>query len=106
MRPSPAVLLVLVATAMLPAAAAGAPPLRIETLSNRADLVSGGDALVAVSAPARVYRNGTEVTKQFAKRPDGRFEGLVTGLRNGANTLVAKLADGSGAKLTITGHPI
>src|SRR4051794_15475868 len=106
MRPSPAVLLVLAATAMLPAAAAGAAPLRIETLSNRADLVSGGDALVAVSAPARVYRNGTEVTKRFARRSDGRFEGLVTGLRTGANTLTARLADGSGARLTVTNHPI
>jgi len=86
-----------------PAAAAG---LKIDVVSNRADLVSGGDALVAVSAPARVFRNGTDVTNAFATRPDGRFEGLVTGLRNGANTLTAKRPDGSGATLTITSHPI
>jgi hypothetical protein len=85
-----------------PAAAA----LKIDVLSNRADLVSGGDALVAISRPARVYRNGTEVTKVFARRSDGRFEGLVTGLRDGANTLRAQRPDGSGAKLTVTNHPI
>jgi hypothetical protein len=91
----------LFAAIVSPAAAA----VKIEVLSNRADLVSGGDALVVVSAPARVYRNGTDVTGAFARR-DGHFEGLVTGLRDGANTLRAQLPDGSGAKLTITNHPI
>src|SRR4051812_42429520 len=85
-----------------PAAAA----LKIDVLSNRADLVSGGDALLAISRPARVYRDGTEVTKVFARRSDGRFEGLVTGLHDGANTLRAQRPDGSGAKLTVINHPI
>jgi len=94
--------LVAFAAITTPAAAA----VRIEVLSNRADLVSGGDALVAVSAPARVLRNGTDVSAAFARRADGRFEGLVTGLRDGANTLTAQLPNGSGARLTITNHPI
>src|SRR5436309_15938082 len=89
-----------VATFGVAASPAGAV-VRIDVLSNRADLVSGGDALVTISAPARVFRNGTEVTKAFARRADGRFEGLVTGLHDGANSLIARLPDGSGARLTV-----
>jgi hypothetical protein len=79
----------------------------IEVLSNRADLISGGDALVAVDLPAgtdpstiTVTQNGKDVTSDFAQRPNGRFEGLLTGLVNGANTIAA-----GGAKITITNHP-
>src|SRR5207302_161929 len=50
--------------------------------------------------------DGADVTRAFAARPDGRFEGLVTGLRDGPNTLRARLPDGSGAEVTITSHPI
>src|SRR3954471_21043256 len=96
-----------IAVAMFGAAASpAAAAVKIEVLSNRADLVSGGDALVAVSAPARVFRNGTDVTPAFDRRPDGSFQGLVTDLRNGRNTLSAKLPNGSGAELTITNRPI
>ena len=59
----------------------------IEVLSNRAEAVSGGDALVAVKFPkgtrasrVRVSLNGKRVTGRFAVRPTGRFEGLLTGL--------------------------
>jgi hypothetical protein len=38
--------------ALTTAAADAADATRIEVLSNRADLISGGDALVAVDAPA------------------------------------------------------
>ncbi|MEA2294683.1 MAG: hypothetical protein QOE86_2322, partial [Solirubrobacteraceae bacterium] len=37
-----------------PAHAAGQPRLRVQVLSDRADLISGGDALVAVALPAGV----------------------------------------------------
>ncbi|MBV9410458.1 MAG: hypothetical protein JO148_02585 [Acidimicrobiia bacterium] len=84
----------------------------IEVLSNRADLVSGGQALVAVSLPAgvaptgvRMLLNGRNVTAAFATRPDGRYEGLVTGLQVGSNALTATLPGGSGARITITDHP-
>src|SRR3954468_22742740 len=93
-------------TAFFAMASPAAAAVKIEVLSNRADLVSGGDALVAVSAPARVFRNGTDVTDAFQRRADGRFEGLVTGLRDGRNTVSAKLPSGSGAQITITNHPI
>ena len=76
--------------------------LTITTLSNRADLISGGSALVEVKMPVparratlKVDRDGTDITAAFthdAERPD---LGLVTGLKNGANTITAKSTDGS-----------
>ena len=48
-------------------------------------LISGGDALVSarVADPAttRVDVDGADVTSAFAVRPNGRYEGLVTGLQ-------------------------
>jgi len=85
---------------------------RLETLSNRADLISGGDALVRVLLPSGVrpadvrLRVGTRnVTSAFAVRANGHLEGLVRGLKLGANTLRAVLPGGFGARLTITNHP-
>jgi hypothetical protein len=75
---------------------------QIDVLSNRADLISGGDALVAVTpANAKVTLNGNDITSEFANRPNGRYEGLVTGLSLGSNTLSA-----AGAEATIVNHPI
>src|SRR5258707_8906886 len=106
----------LLAGGLVPVVTHAAPSsgvVRIETLSNRADLVSGGDALTRVVLPPgasagslRVSLDGADVTHEFAARPDGKVEGLLTGLRLGANTVVAKLDDGRGADLTITNHPI
>jgi hypothetical protein len=90
-------------------AAAEAKPLRIKTLSNRADLISAGDALVQVKGTGarrtRITLNGGDVTSAFAVRPDGRFTGLVTGLRDGRNVIRAKRGNGSGARLVIRNHP-
>jgi hypothetical protein len=84
----------------------------IQVLSNRADLISGRDALVSINVPpgvntngVRVYRNGQNITGSFALRPNGRFEGVVTGLVNGKNTLGARLPDGTSQRITITNHP-
>ena len=107
-------LAVVAVVAGLPAAsgagAAGRTTIRV--LSNRADLVSGGDALVEVVPPegvdpggVRVSVDGRDVTDAFAVRGDGRFYGLVTGLRVGRNVLTARLRDGSGARLAVTNHP-
>ncbi|HXD58370.1 MAG TPA: DUF6351 family protein [Thermoleophilaceae bacterium] len=75
---------------------------QIDVLSDRADLISGGDALVAVTpANAKVTLNGRDITSEFANRPNGRYEGLVTGLSLGGNTLSA-----AGARATILNHPI
>jgi hypothetical protein len=95
---------------------AGAAPVshvRIDVLSNRADLISGGDALVRVQVPAgadpatlHVDVDGRDVTPAFAVRPGGSFAGLITGLRPGRNVLAAGLPDGSGAQIAIDDHPI
>jgi hypothetical protein len=82
-------------------------------LSNRADLISGGDALVAArlapgtdAAAVRVTLNGSDITSNFAVRENGQYQGLVTGLVEGENLLRARLPDGSGHEITIKNHPI
>lgn len=86
--------------------------LQLRTLSNRADLVSDGDALVEVVPPAptkaadlKVTVNGSDETSAFTRRADGRIIGLVTGLRNGSNTVVATVSDAAGARLAVTNAP-
>jgi hypothetical protein len=99
----------------------GGSNLEIVTLSNRADLISGGDALVEVRVPkqvslsaVKVELNGHDITSSFKTDAAARtLRGLVTGLVDGRNDLVAE-ADGKGkgkddgkeVRLTITNHPI
>jgi hypothetical protein len=90
--------------------AAGDPQIR--TLSNRADLISSGEALVQVVPPAgvdpsaiRLDVDGRDVTSAFGVRSDGRYFGLIQGLRNGGNLVTARAPAGA-ARLTITNHPI
>jgi len=87
--------------------------LEIRTLSNRADLVSGGDVLVQIVSPAGaggrsglVVRVGTkDVTSAFARRADGRITGLVTGLADGDNIISAQMDRTKLAQLTVTNSP-
>src|SRR5688572_18137841 len=86
----------LLVTGVLAAPAAAAGELQVKVLSNRADVISAGDALVEVKLPAGVSpssvivkRDGKNLTSQFAMRPNGRFQGVVTGLRIGTNVLTA-----------------
>src|SRR5262245_6992144 len=73
--------------------------LEIRTLSSRPDLVSGGDALIEVKAPAgaqlndlRLTLNDNDVTKQLRpERGSGGFRGLISGMVVGENTLIAKI---------------
>ena len=95
------------------ASAAVAQGLQISVLSTRADLVSGGQALTSVALPAgtdpsgvKVLLNGSDVTSQFALRPNGQFEGLLSGLTDGSNTVTASLPDGTSSTGTIVNHPI
>lgn len=88
-------------------------PVRIMSLSNRSDLISGGDALVEIVLPegadaaqVAVAVDGRDVTPAFAVRSDRRFYGRVEGLSLGVNRFAATLPDGSGAYLDITNHPI
>ena len=87
----------------------------VQTLSTRADMVSGGSVLVEVKLPPaasatklKVTAGATDVTSAFATRADGRTVGLVTGLPNGVTTVNATSTDNSfkGATIAVTNHPI
>jgi len=73
----------------------------ITVLSSRPELVSGGNALVAVSGAGSVTLNGADVTAAFKSASGDRRIGLVEGLKLGANTLKV-----GSASLTLTNHPI
>ena len=92
--------------AIMAASAADAEVLSIKTLSTRPDRVSGGDVLVQINQSRRsstpVMLNGADVSKVFhAGAAAHSREGLVTGLKLGANTLTA-----GGKSLTVTNYPI
>src|SRR5260370_20551220 len=91
--------------------------LEIRTLSNRADLISNGDALVEVRVPNDVplqnvalTLNGANVGAAFVSDQHARtLRGVLRGLRVGEHHFVAA-ANGRGedqprATLTITNHP-
>src|SRR5947209_13226397 len=108
-------ILAAVATASLSAgvAVAQAGTLSIHVLSDRADAISGGDALVSVSIPhgippssVTVSLGSTNVTSNFAQRPNGSYEGLVSGLAVGSNTLSAQAPGATSGQATITNHAI
>lgn len=89
----------------------GTANMEAQTLSTRADLVSGGDVLVELKPEGgdatglKVTLNGTDITSAFAKRADGRITGVATGLLAGANTLKASAKGSREATLTITNAP-
>lgn len=83
----------------------------IRVLSNRADLISEGDARIAVMPAKRirlraikVFVGKRNVTARFAPRASGRFEGLVTGLRVGRNVVTAR-AGSYETRVVVTNHP-
>ena len=93
------------------AAAALAKPLRIQVLSNRSDLISGGDALLSVSAPtaraaraSRLRVDGKHVGAGAIHWRGRRGMTLVTGLHVGRNALAAR-SGASKARTTIIDHP-
>jgi Tannase-like family of unknown function (DUF6351) len=88
------------------------PRLAISVLSGRADLVSGASALVAIRLPRRTDPRRVEVTvghrnvsRAFALRRNGHFEGLVGGLAVGRNVLRATLRSGWAAQIILVNHP-
>jgi len=90
-------------------AAPAAAAVRIEVLSSRADLVSGGNAVVAITAKhaskLTVRLNHRNVSRRFKKRADGRRIGFARHLRNGRNVIRAFRKNGRGARLVIRNHP-
>ena len=118
MRVLPAVLLALLCLAAAGPALAGPLDMVINVVSNRADLISGGDALVEVVPPpdvntsdVRVSLNGADVTGAFAVRDNGRFMGLLVDLLVGDNVVVASVDPSAPgrrprAQITITNYKI
>jgi hypothetical protein len=95
-----------------PIASAAPATLGITVLSDRADVISAGDALVEVKIPAgispskvRVFDDARDVTSAFALRSNGRFEGLVTGLSLGSNVLTARAQGAKDGTIAVTDHP-
>jgi hypothetical protein len=89
-----------------------APSVVIKVLSNRADLISAGDALIELLLPVGVPlyslsidRDGQDVTGAFAVRSNGRTMGLVTGLANGTNVLTVRGWHVAPSSVTIVNHP-
>ena len=108
-----------------------AKPIRIHAVSNRPDLVSGGDVRVVVRKvkglkrrQVKVRLNGDDVTQEFQVRPGGLYEAYLTGLDVGRNVIKAtgkrknagtkvggKERGGPGSKLrfagklVVTNHP-
>jgi hypothetical protein len=104
-------LTVLMGGATAAAAAGPVTGVQLRTLSNRADLVSGGDALmeVALTAPAtglKVLAGARDVTAAFRAIDATHYRGVVAGLAVGPNVISAQTADGQGARLTVTNHPV
>lgn len=85
-----------------------AAKLEIKTLSSRPDLVSGGDALIEVTAPTgtkvTLMLNGKDVTSQL-KPEASSLRGVVSGFNIGENLLAAK-AGKLQASLKVTNYPI
>ena len=84
----------------------------IQVLSNRADLISGGDALIEIRAAdpmnlqgAAVWLGDQEVTQHFQITEQGTLKALLDGLALGHNELVVWLADKSFLRTDILNHP-
>lgn len=84
----------------------------IRVLSNRADLISGGDALVEVVATQseqldelKMLLNGEPVATPLVATDAGARRGLVEGLVPGSNTLRVVLGNGEFLERQIINHP-
>jgi len=84
----------------------------IEVLSNHAELISGGDALIRVVADNPEELTGAtlnigkkDATAALVPQEDGSLMGLVEGLALGENTLTVTLASSAILTRTITNHP-
>jgi len=99
----------IVVSFLLGSPASGASKVEIEVLSGRADMVTGGDALVETNAAPEKFSamlNGQDITKSFRPgKSAGTLIACLDGLKTGKNLLEVKSAKGS-AKLELTNYPI
>jgi Tannase-like family of unknown function (DUF6351) len=103
-----------------PSSGGGGSSLRIVSVSNpHPSLLSGGDVLLRVTLPdgdtadqLGVSVDGRDVSAAFAGQPDGTALGLVSGLRDGSNQIVATAPPSPSspgeqhAVLDVVNHPI
>ena len=94
------------------------PSLTLSVLSTRADLITGGDALVRLdssgidAADVRVALNGNDISSVFrdnalAETDIGEsLQALIEGLDDGINTLEATADNGISARLMLVNHPL
>ncbi len=93
---------------------AGAPGLpRLSVVSSRADMVTGGDALVRVELPegaspdrVTVRAGGRDVTPAFRAVSEAALEGLLTDLAVGTTHLEVETADGASVALDVRNYPL
>ncbi len=101
------------ASAILAAPADAIPKLGVETVSNRPELISGGDALVTVQVPRgialkrlTVTAGEREVTAVFTRRKGRLLTGLIEGLPEGDTVVTATAPLARRGRLRITNHPL
>jgi hypothetical protein len=105
----------LAACAMAEAEGAGATldasELRLESVSTKAHLVTGGDVLVRIEVGSDLDASRVELSangRQALAHPvaDGSVIGLVEGLHEGDNRVQASIPGGPSTTLTVTDYPI
>ncbi|OYU98805.1 MAG: hypothetical protein CFE45_15110 [Burkholderiales bacterium PBB5] len=89
--------------------------LQLQVLSGPAQYVTGGDARIAVTAPPEVHSklvfllNGQTIAPTMVSN-GGQVEGVVSGLRLGANTLLVRYVGPAGQNVTgaiqLTNFPV
>ncbi|MCH8498695.1 MAG: DUF6351 family protein [Marinobacter sp.] len=81
----------------------------IRVLSNRPDLISGGDALVDILSPylqgAKITLNNRDISSSFEALAPNQLRGLVEGMTLGENELRVVLRGGGVLRQTIVNHP-
>ena len=86
---------------------------RVQTLSARPDMITGGDVLVRVELPPGVSADAVsvqvahrDVSGQFRASGEGALEGLVTDLSPGPSLLSVSIEDSVPVQLQLVSHPV
>ena len=93
---------------------AGVPDLpQVSVVSSRADMVTGGNALVRVALPegtspdtVTVRVDGRDVTAAFRAVSEAALEGIVTDLAVGMNHVAVGTGDGASVELEVRNYPL
>jgi hypothetical protein len=110
-RPIAPVALALLLIVCVPRPAWTAQEFEVQTVSSRSDTVSGNDVLVRLSAPTDskwiAQLDGRDVTQAFhPAKGSGSLLALLTGLKNGKNTLEIRVSGAIKYSLEIGNHPL